>query len=290
MKNSYAVIDIGSNTVVLAIYTVEGGRLHLTESFSRAVRLVGYVENDRMNPQGIHTAYETVYEFMEMLSLRCVENVYADITACGRNIKNADELIQAVQKAGCTNVRILTGEEEAMCDFYGALSDCALSEGILIDIGGGSTEFVSFHDRKADDACSIPMGCVRLSRLKRTPETSSPYIEEMRKKHPGLKNAGHAVGVGGTIRYTTYVLQELEPVECSFTRQQFERLYRRLMDEDPEAVHAVQKRVDPERAAVLLPGMGMLMAAMESFGIDIVHKSECGVREGYLAHFILHLI
>lgn len=290
MNQSVAVIDIGSNTVVLAVYSVRNGKLHQEESVSRAVHLVGYIENGRMLQEGIDAAYRTVLEYMEMLKLRRIGDVHADITECGRGISNAKKLVEAVRRAGCEDVRILTGEEEAMCDFYGALQDSQLEDGLLIDIGGGSTEFVSFEKRKAIAACSVPMGCVRLSKQKYTPAVSAPYIADIRARYPKLRNAPHAVGVGGTLRYTTYVLQELYPVGNSFNCDQVRDLYRRLLNDEPDAVFALQKRVDPDRAAVLLPGMGMLMAAIDSFGIEIVHKSEFGVREGYLAHFILHLI
>lgn len=290
MIQRIAVIDVGSNTIVLAVYSVQSGKLHLEESISRPVHLVGFIENGRMMPEGLDAAFRTVHEYMEFLSLRRIDDVHADITECGRGIRNADRLVDTIRRAGCTDVRILTGEEEAMCDFYGAMQDSSQESGLLIDIGGGSTEFVSFENKRVLAACSVPMGCVRLAKRKYSPSVSEPYIADIRKRFPKLSNASHAVGVGGTLRYTTYVLQELYPVGNSFNCDQVRDLYSRLLNDEPEAVHALQKRVDPDRAAVLLPGMGMLMAAIDSFGIEIIHKSENGVREGYLAHFILRII
>ena len=146
MTKTTSIIDIGSNTIVLAIYSIENNTLKLMESISQAKHLVGYIENGRMRQEGIETAYETVREYMELLSLRNIEEVHADITECGRNISNQQELIHAVQKAGCKDVRILTGHEEAMSDYYGAAISSSLDSGLLIDIGGGSTEFVSFEN------------------------------------------------------------------------------------------------------------------------------------------------
>lgn len=290
MQNVISIIDIGSNTIVLSIYEIENNSLKLLESISQAKHLVGYIEEGQMKQEGIEAAFETVREYMELLCLRNITDVHADITECGRNIANQRELIKAVQKAGCKDVRILTGYEEAMCDYYGASMSSLIKSGILIDIGGGSTEFVSFEEMKATAAHSIPLGCVRLKQLPYSPETAKPYIDEMRRKYPAMKNCSHAIGIGGTIRYTTYAMQKLYGIGDSFTIDQARDFYKRLQEEETEARSALYSIADEDRASVILPGMGMLVAAMESFDIQVIHKSEYGVREGYLAHYILHLI
>ncbi len=290
MTKTTSIIDIGSNTIVLAIYSIENNTLKLMESISQAKHLVGYIENGRMRQEGIETAYETVREYMELLSLRNIEEVHADITECGRNISNQQELIHAVQKAGCKDVRILTGHEEAMSDYYGAAISSSLDSGLLIDIGGGSTEFVSFENKKATAAYSIPLGCVRLKTMPYTPDTSRPSIEDMRRRYPAMKNCAHAIGIGGTIRYTTYAMQKLYGIGESFTIEQAKDFYKRLQNEETEARTVLYSIADEDRASVILPGMGMLIAAMESFDIEVIHKSENGVREGYLAHYIHHLV
>ena len=290
MTKTTSIIDIGSNTIVLAIYEIHDKNLKLIENMSQAKHLVGYIENGKMQQEGIEAAYETVKEYMDILSLRNIDDVHADITECGRNISNQEELIHAVERAGCKDVRILTGHEEAMSDYYGAALSSSLNTGILIDIGGGSTEFVSFENKKATAAHSIPLGCVRLKQMPYTPDTSAPSIKDMRAHYPMMKDCTDAIGIGGTIRYTTYAIQKLYGIGESFTIEQAKDFYKRLQDEETEARNVLYSIADPDRASVILPGMGMLIAAMDSFNIKVIHKSECGVREGYLAHYIHHLV
>ena len=286
----YGIIDIGSNTVVLAIYESDGKTFKQTFERSQTVHLVGYVENGKMRQEGLDAAYRTIYEYMGILMMHRVDNVYAEITACGRNISNPEDLIKAVKRAGCQNVRILTGEEEAMCDYWGAVMGEDVSDGLMIDIGGGSTEFVRFKDKKIEAVHSIPMGCVKLMHQRYDPSVSLPYIEQMRAADPKFTNTTHAIGVGGTIRFTTYILQELIYIDHTFTNEQFHDLYDRLRNEDIPAVKALWKRVSADRQSAMIPGMGMLAATMDSFGVELVSLSEYGVREGFLAHYILHII
>lgn len=288
--NKYGIIDIGSNTVVLAIYESDGKTYQQTFERSQAVHLVGYIENNRMSQYGLEAAYRVIYEYMGLLLMHNVHEVYAEITACGRNINNLDDLIRTVKRAGCNNVKLLSGEEEAMCDYWGAAMHSDIKDGLMLDIGGGSTEFVRFSNHEIKAVHSIPMGCVKLMEHRYDPSVSKPYIDQMRKDFPAFTDAPIAIGVGGTIRFTTYVMQELYQIDHTFTAAQFHDLYNRIRNEDLTAIRALWKRVNADRRKVLLPGMGMLAAAIDNFHIEVISQNEYGVREGFLAHYVLHII
>lgn len=287
MHNTYAIIDIGSNTIVLVVYEVNDKEIHQIYYESIAAHLVGYIENNTMSAEGIRKAFETVSLHIDYCLRSHIENIYADITECGRNITNSQELIDTVKKAGAENVRLLSGREEAMCDYYGAQLDTNLESGLLIDIGGGSTEFVRFENKKVLDAVSIPLGCVRLSKMKYDPEISLTAIQEMRQSHPLITNTEEALGIGGTIRAAHAACADIMKTGRTFTMENLEELYAGLLDENPIYLDAVRRNVTPDRAPVFLPGLGMLVAAGRCFHIKTFKNSNYGVREGYLLHFVL---
>ena len=181
MQKRYGVIDIGSNTVVLLIYAVDGPNIQKENYLVTAAHLVQYVNCGHMSLDGIHRAAAIVEQYKKECEKAGVSEIHADITACGRGIDNGRQLVNAIANTGITSVRILSGEEEAACDFYGTSFDRRISEGLLIDVGGGSTEFVAFRDNQIIDQASIPLGCVRLRRMPYYIDGITPVLKELKE-------------------------------------------------------------------------------------------------------------
>lgn len=283
-----AVIDIGSNTIVLVIYAVYEDSIKQIHYESNAVHLVQYIQNRHLRSEGIQAAKKIFANYVTYCQVQNVRDIYADITECGRNIDNVEELIQAAKQAGIPSVRLLTGKEEAMCDFYGASLDSNLEDGLLIDIGGGSTELVRFKNHThIEEACSVPVGCVRLKALPVDTPLPENTIRQLREEKPNLTSCMHAIGVGGTIRACRQACSKLHYTDRTFTVEDLKDLYNGLLDDNPKYWNAVQASVSIDRIPVLLPGLHMFVAIADAFDIQIFHNSDYGVREGFLLHFIL---
>jgi len=286
----YAVIDIGSNTEVLVIYDVfEDMTFRTVKYLSEAVHLVSYIKDGHMEEEGISRTVETVKNYLKECRVHMVKEVHADITEPGRNIDNADALINAVKEAGCDSVTLLTGKEEAECDYYGASSEghvCSL----MMDIGGGSTEFVCSDNGIMKEAVSIPLGCVRLNRLKKTPDVSLERIEEMRRVFPEFKDTSEMTGIGGTIRAARDVCNALYHTGDEIHVMDLEDLYEMLQRNDAAYEKYVEGNVTKDRQPVFLAGLGMLVAACRSFKVNTIYVSDYGVREGFLLHHILKAV
>jgi exopolyphosphatase/guanosine-5'-triphosphate,3'-diphosphate pyrophosphatase len=290
MTEHYGVIDVGSNTIVLLIYEVDGPEIRKIHYECTAAHLVQYVRRKHMSTQGIETAVRTVKEYQTWCRLHNVQEVHVDITACGRNIDNQKELVSRISRTGVSSVTVLSGQEEAMCDFYGMSLDRPIQEGLLIDIGGGSTEFTAFRGSQIIEAVSIPLGCVRLADEPYTPDHSLQAIAAMRKEHPLLTDTENAIGVGGTIRACQAICRSVYGETSAFTSEELERMYKGLVEDEPKFLEAMRLSVSPERQPVFIPGMGMLTAAARSFHIHRFYNSENGVREGFLLKYVLHRV
>ena len=142
----FGVIDIGSNTVVLIIYELVNKFPKVIFHTSSHVHLVGYIENHVMKEEGIEKTCNVLKEYKKILETYQIKEYKAFITEPHRNIDNRKEMLQAFSNCGI-EVIALSGKEEAELDYLGSQIDTKfISSGTAFDIGGGSTEFISFKD------------------------------------------------------------------------------------------------------------------------------------------------
>ena len=159
----YGIVDLGSNTIRLSIYKYEDKTMKLLLSKKSIAGLLGYIEDGALSPKGIAKACSVLRNFRDILDNFGICNYYVFATASLRSISNTDEVLNAITEASGFQVELLSGEEEATLDFYGATRTIDITSGLLIDIGGGSTELVCFEDRVISDAVSLPIGSLNLS-------------------------------------------------------------------------------------------------------------------------------
>ena len=137
----YAVVDVGSNTVRLNIYKIEYGQPVPVLSRKESVGLASYVRNGQMLPAGIQRVTEVLSSFKVLLDGLKISNVHVFATAALRNAKNSRAAVGEIIKNSGMDVHVISGEMEAELDFIGASHALEnMDSGILVDIGGGSTE------------------------------------------------------------------------------------------------------------------------------------------------------
>lgn len=288
MSEKYAVIDIGSNTIVLLVYEIREEEIRKMEYQVAAAHLVQYVKDGHMSLQGIHTAASAVEKYKDWCDSHGISEIHADITACGRGIDNQKQLLDAIASTGISSVRILSGEEEARCSFYGTSLDRTIQDGLMIDIGGGSTELAAFRDNQILDQVSIPLGCVRLSAIPFEEPVCHEALMKMKQEHPLFTSFANGLGVGGTVRACQAMCRLLYEKDDTFAIEDLNQIYDSLRNNDPASLEAMRKAVDPARQEVFVPGLRMLKAVSDVFSIETFHNSENGVREGFLLKYILH--
>ena len=188
-----AALDCGTNSIRLLIAEENSGGSTFTE-ISRKMSIVklgeGVDKNKAFLPDAIITFKDvkTLKVFAEDIAEAKVEQVRFCATSATRDAQNRDEfLIPVAQILGITP-EVITGEEEARLSFKGATQglDKAAGPFLVVDIGGGSTEFVLGSDH-VDSARSVNIGCVRMSErhFKNDPPTQS----EIESAREDIKNA-----------------------------------------------------------------------------------------------------
>lgn len=283
----YAVVDIGSNTVVLLIYEYSDKPVVIYHE-SEPVHLIGYHENGHMREEGITKTTEVLKRYKQIIDSYQPDACGAFITEPWRHIDNAEEMLQKFQACGIP-VLPLSGREEAELDYLGTRIDCAeIRDGAAFDIGGGSTEFISFHDGKITEAVSIPVGCVRLSLLSPEVSYTDSLVRETLQKYPLLRTDSHTlIGIGGTVRAFRHVCKALYGIKNDIPYTVIQDIHSLLKDGDEKTIEVMRENVSAGRQSVFIPGLTMLVSIMKIYDADVLHVSKGCVREGYLFRYLL---
>ena len=294
----YAVIDIGSNTIRLVLYRVVDGEPRQMLNSKQAAGLAGYVDREQcLSPKGIQKAIEVLKKFQAILDSVKPRETFVFATASLRNVVNTKQVIQAIRVACGLEVRVLTGKEEALLDYQGAFRALNTQNGLLVDIGGGSTELVRFQDGKAEFVCSLPMGSLNMfNRFVRdvvpTPEElkhiSEYACDLLRDAEFPMEEAACLYGVGGTCRASCALNDELFEEQSGYAGYPCKRLkkVRKLLKEDRRQLISAIIKAAPDRVHTILPGMAILEAVANRYHCDSFSASPYGVREGYLLHML----
>ena len=286
----YGLVDMGSNTVVLVIYEVNNldEMPNVLVHNSTPVRLVSYIKDGHMDKEGIKKAKEVLIEYFTILEEVGVDSFYAFMTEPARNIDNLDEMLKEFEEVGF-KVEPLTGIQEAEYDFAGSqLAYHEIPSGNAFDIGGGSTELITFENNMIKEAISIPYGCVRLSTLPIEKGFVDDILRNTLNEYPLLNSIKNDVliGIGGTCRATYQVINALHHTGKRFPVIYAEKLYNDLLNNNPEVQEVLKRELNKNRRQVLLPGLNMLLGITRAFNAKEIHFSTGCVREGFLYHKI----
>lgn len=157
-----AIIDIGSNTMRMSVYKIEGQQFSVLLSKKETAGLANYVSEGEMSEEGIGVMIAVLRRFCISLEYVNVDTIHAFATASLRNITNSGHAMERIRNAIGLEIELISGAEEASLSFSGAVSAAPFEDGCLFDLGGGSTEIVAFDDRHPYYINSMEMGCLNL--------------------------------------------------------------------------------------------------------------------------------
>ena len=249
--------------------------------------LAGYVKKGRMTEKGIKKLIEVLTEFSEILPYIQIKEIFCLATASLRNIENTDEVCTAVKIQCGFDIIVLSGEEEALYDYYGAMQSVNEPAGVVIDIGGGSTEFVFYMENSISKILSIPIGS--LTAYSAYVKDIIPTAKERKEIESAMESAMSEIfekspdvicGVGGSIRAAVKVYNEIFPT-LPKGRVQISSLASLLKVRKDILAKAILKTA-PERIHTFVPGLVLLCTIARKWNIKELTVSTSGVKEGFL--------
>lgn len=295
-----AAIDIGTNSVRLLITDPQGRARERRMQITRLGQ--GVDQSGSLHPDAIARTLSVLEEYGQLLRRHSVQKVRATATSAARDAHNRDGFFAAVQAALGIRPELLSGEEEAALSFQGATAGLDRQRGpfLVIDIGGGSTEFVLGTDAP-EAAVSLDMGCVRMAErhLRDDPPSQAQIqacFEDVRAQLKrvtaamDVRRARCAIGLAGTVTALACMQQGLVHYDPQKThhalllRSQVEALFARL-----SGVNAAQRRsmlAEPKRAEVIVAGAAILLTLMRELDVPELMVSESDILDGLAASLV----
>ncbi len=306
--NVFAAIDIGTNSIRLAVVRVEDGDNSTTLAIQReVVRLgEGEFENDEMTEEAIERGALVCTRFAEAARGFGASEIIAFATSAVREAENREAFIERVRIDAGIEVRVISGMEEARLIWLGVSSGIELRgrTAMLIDIGGGSTEVIVGNASGYSILESMRLGAIRLSNrfFADSGPVSAADFQKVQYYVQGVAStvirrvhsAGFdlAIGSAGTVNALAAIIaRRTDDIAYDQGNPSFKlsdlkdtvQLLCRLSLEDRRRVPGM----DPNRADIILGGAAIILTLMEQLAVERLTVSERGLREGILLDHLL---
>ncbi len=296
MIQTLAVVDVGSNTSTLAVYRgTRAGGLDRVLQEGASLKLIRQIGPDgRLPPAAIRATVDAIRRFRDRAQALGASYVEAVATSAVRDAVNQEELLSAVRAMG-VQIRILDGESEGVCAVVSAVNTLPLTDGFVVDQGGGSMQIAHVTTRRARQVVSLPLGALRLTdRFFTTDPPDAAAVTALRRHvHQAITplrwfsagNGGTLVGVGGSLRALAKVdrRQRAWPVASGhgylLTIDAIEAIWEQT-SRVPAAARAAIPGLAGHRVETVAAAAQTYLTLMRAGGFDRITVSSYGIREG----------
>ncbi|MCT4594054.1 MAG: Ppx/GppA family phosphatase [Anaeromicrobium sp.] len=295
--DKYGAIDVGTNSIRLLIWEEKDGKVNRKKMLN-STRIGQRVDHTGcLSQEGINISVDAIEDFVSRAENEGIKNIPIIATSAVRDAKNRNEFVDAVFSRTGKKVHVIKGEEEARLGYLGVIMGLGQVGNILIiDIGGGSTEFIYGDSKNIKLLESINIGAVRLTEkfienqlvTKAEEEKLIDYIDESIKDIIDImkdKPIDWLVGIGGTA--TTMVSMDKKMIVYNEDEVHNTKLERKNIDmiidrlkkmtlEERKGIAGLQ----PKRADIIYAGAVILKRILDRIGKDKILISEYDNLEG----------
>jgi exopolyphosphatase/guanosine-5'-triphosphate,3'-diphosphate pyrophosphatase len=284
----------------LVVFTfVPGDWWKRTDELYETVRIgEGMGASGRLSDDAIARGLETlvVFERFCASSGLAPNQVHAVATSAIRDAANGEEFVRAAQQATDLRIEVLSEQEEARLGYIAAVNTTTLTDGAVLELGGGSMQLVKVAERRAAELCSLTLGAVRLTEQllpgsdparKKDLERVRAHVRETLAGVPWLAESGERlVGIGGAVRNLAAAAQNEASAAFDIgvqgyvlTREALGELVATLA-----ALPAAERRsvpgIKPGRADIILAAALAIEGVLELGGFEGIEATDAGLREG----------
>jgi exopolyphosphatase/guanosine-5'-triphosphate,3'-diphosphate pyrophosphatase len=279
-----AIVDLGSNTFRLVVFTAGEGWWRRTDEIYEGVRIgEGLASTGELGPEPVRRGLAAVDVFAHFCAATGIDEIDAVATSAIREATNRDEFLEHA----ALPVRVLTAEEEAHYGYLAAVNSTTLGDGCVLDLGGGSLQLTRVVGRLAREERSWKLGAVRMT------ERFGDDLKALRKHVKGKleeadwleRSSSRLVAIGGTARNLAAADQgrrELPSFGVQghvIPRKALARLVDELASRSPSE-RGKLRGIKPERGDIILAGAAVILTVLEEGGFDELEVTEAGLREG----------
>jgi exopolyphosphatase/guanosine-5'-triphosphate,3'-diphosphate pyrophosphatase len=300
-----AAIDCGTNSTRLLVARGGGADKEPLARVNTITRLGRGVDRDgRLDPAAIEDTAEALRAYKAIVDAHGAERLRVTATSAARDAANRDEFFDVAEAILGVRPELLSGEEEAELSFLGATAELDPADGpfLVVDIGGGSTEFI-LGTAEVEASKSVDIGCVRFTEQYVESDPPAPeelhacisvteaWLEDIAREMPGVTEAKTFVGLAGTI--TTMAAVELGLQDWDrdaihhfrFRRDAIEDVFRTLATESLED-RKHNPGLEEARADVIVAGSCIFVAIVRWLGAEECVVSESDILDGLVASLV----
>jgi exopolyphosphatase/guanosine-5'-triphosphate,3'-diphosphate pyrophosphatase len=296
---SVAVIDLGSNSWRLVVFSYGDGWWRRTDELYENVRVgAGLAESGRLSDEAVARGLETLSVFAHFCQAHALarDDVHVVATSAIREASNSEEFLRAAEQRSGLRIEVLSEEAEAWLGYLAAVNTSTLTDGAVLEIGGGSLQLIRVAGRRAYERPSFPLGAVRVTEelmsgpgptRKRELEAVRARAESLLAEHGWFGadlGTGRLVGLGGAVRNLAAAAMhaaeypDLGVQGFVLTRKVLTGLVRKL------AALPVTERalwgIKPGREDIILAAALVIERVVKLGGFDGIEVTEAGLREG----------
>lgn len=289
--NKTAVIDLGSNSVRMSIFS-DKLPLNILKSYRSTIRLSeGMTLDGQLRAEAQLRAVNDLSEYKRTAKAEGANRIIAVATAAVRKAKNQSEFLDLVKASAGIEIKVITGECEAALDTLAVSRTLELESGIICDIGGGSSELIGISANDSP-AVSIPHGSRGICEMFFPNGETEEAVNKAQRFADGLvsevkwldKFSGQPlVGIGGTLRalakFDLCDSQNAAIQKHFITPQRMYELIERIKAADLDE-RADMPGIGKERADIIMGGAVLISAALKRISPRGIYVSDVGVREG----------
>ena len=304
MAELFGAIDCGTNSTRLLI---SDGKHQIVRKMEITRLGANVDETSMLDPMAIARTVNVLAQYREDLHEHGVKNLRITATSAARDASNRDEFFSRVQELFAKTPELLSGDEEAGLSFLGAtagLEQYDQQRAVVIDIGGGSTEFAvgwigGGKPSKLEATLSLDVGCVRMTDRYIHSDPPEPdelsnclgeleiHFQDVQRELPMLTGEELFIGLAGTVSTTAAVeigLMDYDRDQIhhfELTKAAAEDVFRTLATESATD-RKFNPGLEPERVDVIVGGLCVLVSVYRRFGYDTCLVSEADILDGLI--------
>jgi len=300
-----SVIDLGFNSAKLVNYYVDYNNAYKAYQHEGAKVRLGQdlAQTGGLSQESMKRTIDILRLFRNIVDLQSIKHVVPIATSAVREAANRTEFLQQVFHETGFRFTVLSGKEEALCSYLGALQSTCTPTALFFDLGGGSLELVYSENFKIKNAMSLPLGGLRLSQIfsdsdgmfsKKNYSNMEEHVNDVLPDRKGLGISFDAslVGVGGALRAIArydqetlaYPIDKIHNYRIDIERiSLINRMFRKMT-----SVSEIAKidAVGTNRADTITAGSCVIKQLLEKLEFEYVMVSTQGLREGALSTYL----
>ena len=299
MTHHFAVIDLGSNSARMTIWSIEQEVVKPVKRLKEMVRLSEDMGSSRiLQPAAMARTLKALQGFKAELDKYDDIDLKAVATAAVREAKNQKDFLKRVKNEAGLTISVIPGTREAEYDFLGVINTLPIQNALIMDTGGASTELILVQNRKLQHLVSIPFGSVNLSERFLNPDVISAaeyfalstFIQQTFNSVWWLRRAQNLpiIALGGSNRSLAKIerrkekLADFEAIHgYRMPTQQANNIFKEILSSDLAAREAIPG-LSKYRADIIVGGLMPVISMIRYLDSDRLTFSQFGLREGAL--------